>query len=1127
VWAGEHVGTGMPVSVKFMTGDKARESAFINAFENEVRAVASLDHPAIIRVLDLGRIPEGSPEPLQAGVPYLVMELASGGTLRAADRRAMVWPEMKTILLTLLSALGHAHARGIIHRDLKPGNVLVCAVDDPRPGLKLSDFGLARRVDALERSGSVEPVRGTLHYMAPEQCQGRWRDQGPWTDLYALGCIAYQLATGRPPFRGASGDALMNAHLHEPPPALPPRRGLPDGYAEWVGRLLAKAPEDRPQRAADAAWLLAHLKEPDDVGPQRWIFPDLAAHQGLSESLPTPQPLALGDIDDVDDPTEILPTAGATSLATPTRTGFRRSDVPPVPASWREPQAPPNDIRLVGSSQRILGLRRLSLVGRHRERDALWNVLLDVDRHHAPGLVLLSGGYGSGVSRLAAWICVRAHEVGAAHVAMLGHRDSEEPARAIVRSLERVMGTSGLEPEQAAEHARRLAHRFDRPEWADLLAEALGPSREGHAAERALAAVLQRMAEDRPVILRVEDLQTCPSNASLLVDLMGSGKPILVVATLRDEDALTDPHPALRRLLHHPGAVHIHPGPLSSADMRSLLRGQLGLSAPLSLQIEERAAGNPAFATQLVLQWADQGLLLPTPLGFVVAEDTPLQIPDDLHTVWARRLQGVLRHHPSRISAWLERAAVLGARFSARTWHDACGPQGAVERNLALEDMVHQRLLYRDHQHLVFAHAMLRESLLRSAAEGGREVEHHRACAEVLRARTREGWRVQRRLAMHLHAAGDRAGAVPVLLHAASGASADGESGLALSLVCLAMEAMDLTTDPLASQAMRLRLQAHAARGEFPEADRWEGPLTTAASSASSPQHRADLFLNLTHYALTRGHAEKARQFLDHARDALQEYQPNVRNLSLTLAEGHLARLTGDLHTAALRLREAIAMARDRGHATTVGIAQRQLGAILWRVEDYAGAEHAFTEALHALHAGPLADLAAVYNNLGECARRVGDLEEAELSYERSADLFERAGAASFPYPLVNLGIVRVHQGRHHEALEPLGRALEEFERQGDRSLEAVVRLLILACCAALGDWAGWTQQLTRLHDLEPPKQVDREVVEAVRDAARVAVQAGRPLEARHGYELAAALYERLGSPNDALACEESARDLT
>ena len=147
VWAARHVETGTPVAIKVLTSERARDAMFVRALRDEVRAVAGLDHPHIVTVHDHGVVPLGAAEEsdgaLTAGSPYLVMELASGGTL-AGPPSPDSYSELRAILTTLLGALAHAHARGLVHRDIKPANVLRCVEGDVRPGLKLADFGVAR-----------------------------------------------------------------------------------------------------------------------------------------------------------------------------------------------------------------------------------------------------------------------------------------------------------------------------------------------------------------------------------------------------------------------------------------------------------------------------------------------------------------------------------------------------------------------------------------------------------------------------------------------------------------------------------------------------------------------------------------------------------------------------------------------------------------------------------------------------------------------------------------------------------------------------------------------------------------------------------------------------------------------
>ncbi|TVQ88826.1 MAG: hypothetical protein EA397_16660 [Deltaproteobacteria bacterium] len=1128
VWRGVHRSSGMPVSIKVITGERAESTYFRASFRNEVRAMAALDHPAIIHVLDHGDVgPEGA-GPLPPGAPYLVMELASAGTLRATERRALAWPEIRTILLALLGALGYAHAHGVIHRDLKPGNVLVCGTDDPRPGLKLTDFGLARLLEEHDRAGSVEAARGTLHFMAPEQCRGLWRDQGPWTDLYALGCIAYQLATGRPPFRGFKGEELLRAHIEESPPPLPPRRGLPEGYQAWVEQLLTKSPYDRPQRAADAAYLLTRLPEPSDVGPKSWVFPELAAAHGLPRALTAGRP---PNEDPAGEPTVRAPAIAGGSLALPSRVRADAHPRPPVPSTWRPPQAPEPDLRLIDAGQSLMGLRTLELVGRSEERDLLWSALRRVVEEERPAVVVLRGSHGSGISRLSAWLGRRAHEVGAAEVVAVEHRRGDAPLVALRRMVSRTLGLGGLKGEALHERLDRELDRLGLSEHQATFGALLHrptPEAEDEPSPQAsrvtpwhgpVAALLRTLARQRPLILRLEDLHLAPSNAGLILDLLSAPEPLLMVVTRRLAPIAAEVPPQLLSLESHPSTLTLTPGPLSTAEMRSLLRGQLGLSAALSLRIEERAQGNPLFAVQLALGWAQRGLLQPTEDGLDLDPGTAVEIPDDLHETWVQRLHFSLESFTEDALTDLERAAFLGERFTLKDWHAACAPERRAVREALLDTLLDAHLLVRQGRQAVFVHPMLRESLLRRARECQRDREHHRVCAELFSARRVRSWRDRQRLGLHLLAAGDVDEAIDVLLRAAEGASAEGEHRTSLALASRAAAAIERPVDRRSLRALSLRLRGHAACGEFTESDRCDRALELLAYPCTDPSLRASLLLTLTHYAIGRGRRDAARSRLMNTRASLPPHLAEEHAPSLALAEAHVARLEGRIDDAFRAFDRSISLSRARGQRTAQGTAMRSLGALHWDHGLPHRAETTYLAALDLLKDGPLAERGAVLNNLGECARLDGRLEEAERWYRDAAAILERAGSAILPYPLLNLGLVCLQTGRHRDALEPLSRALEELGRQRQTELQIAARILLLPCCAALGDWPGWTRQLDQLDTLELPDVIEIEMATVLRAAAETALQAGRPVEARRGFFLTAKLFDKLKHHDQARAC--------
>ncbi len=174
-------------------------------FQREAEAVAVLRHPNVVQIHDVGD---------SDGRPYFTMEYVEGGSL-AQKLAGTPQParQAAALLATLAAAVHAAHQVGIVHRDLKPANVLLTADGTP----KISDFGLARRLDGeagLTRTGTAV---GTPSYMAPEQAQGKTDTVGPATDIYALGAILYELLTGRPPFRAETGAETVYQVLTQDP----------------------------------------------------------------------------------------------------------------------------------------------------------------------------------------------------------------------------------------------------------------------------------------------------------------------------------------------------------------------------------------------------------------------------------------------------------------------------------------------------------------------------------------------------------------------------------------------------------------------------------------------------------------------------------------------------------------------------------------------------------------------------------------------------------------------------------------------------------------------------------------------------------------------------------------------
>jgi serine/threonine-protein kinase len=235
------VATNEPLALKILKRELAQDPVQVERFLREARALARLEHPAIVRVGSCGPTPEG-------GI-YLTMELVQGETLtRLLRRRGTLSVDAITpILRDLALGLHWAHERGIVHRDLKPSNVIVMAPHDPdRPvGAKLIDFGVAMLAGAARVTSTGEYV-GTPRYMAPEQLASASSAE-PRSDVYALGVLVYEMLAGTSPFPAEHGPAaLISAVLRgEAVPLRARRPDLPGELEVLVSRAIAVRPEHR------------------------------------------------------------------------------------------------------------------------------------------------------------------------------------------------------------------------------------------------------------------------------------------------------------------------------------------------------------------------------------------------------------------------------------------------------------------------------------------------------------------------------------------------------------------------------------------------------------------------------------------------------------------------------------------------------------------------------------------------------------------------------------------------------------------------------------------------------------------------------------------------------------------
>jgi serine/threonine-protein kinase len=254
VYLAQHTSVGATIVLKVLLPELASEPQVVESFLREARIASEIQDDNVIDIFYSGRSPEGH--------VFLAMEYVQGSTLYDILNREgpMPWARAQALLVQIAGALAAAHKHGVVHRDVKPENVLVGRKKDPGTGaeveyVKVVDFGIA---NARGDIGGAEGVCGTPEFMPPEQAQGKAPDARD--DVYAFGCLMYQVLTGDVPFRDDDVARVLLMHLRDPP--VPPRQRRPDleipaGAQDVVMRALEKLRDDRWQSMADLKEALA------------------------------------------------------------------------------------------------------------------------------------------------------------------------------------------------------------------------------------------------------------------------------------------------------------------------------------------------------------------------------------------------------------------------------------------------------------------------------------------------------------------------------------------------------------------------------------------------------------------------------------------------------------------------------------------------------------------------------------------------------------------------------------------------------------------------------------------------------------------------------------------------------
>jgi tetratricopeptide (TPR) repeat protein len=679
-------------------------------FHQEARAVALLDHPAIVRARDFGQLADGT--------PFFVMDVLPGRSVHEwMHTTHLPWSVVWSMVDQVLSGLAHAHARGVIHGDLKPSNIMLDLASTGRgPRAYVLDLGLAwlreyrhdSRLDgARAPEVAVHSGAGTVGWVAPEQIRRQASLVGPPTDLYALGCVMYRVLTGKEVFEGDAQDVLR-AHKRTPvpPPKLP--EDVPPEVGAFVLRLLEKKPWNRYELAADArrAW---HLLKP-------------AAAATLEE---------------------IVNPGRATAPGGP-RFGDLAPDSRAAPAPHARSLAPG-----------ILSLRAPMLVARHEERRELWAAVAEVaGGRRRQELIALIGDAGVGKSRLAEWLCAEAHELGMMVPLRARYGRIATPLDGITGAINAHFGLEGADRATVEQTlmARWEVGKDDDEElsWVAATAEwlrptppgvlaPLGPTGKRFVLDRpelrfiVIKRVLERLSRARPVLLWLDDLHYASPNTFEVLSRLKRDAPdvrLLVVATARSETLATDLDAALRMEAMRAewnGKV-LELKPLATEDTEALLRSSIPLDDAAVKRAVEQSRGNPLFALQLLYAWAGGGYLTLDGARYTVPERALQGRAITTAELWDERVRAI----PTELRLSAYAAAALGDDIRGEVLKTLCASLGMDPRDALVALTRAQILLAAGNDQFRWPHALLQEHLLERLQERSDAPAVYRLAANAL-----------------------------------------------------------------------------------------------------------------------------------------------------------------------------------------------------------------------------------------------------------------------------------------------------------------------------------------------------------------------------------------------------------
>jgi eukaryotic-like serine/threonine-protein kinase len=1129
VWSAVHRVHRVLVAIKFLQPlSNSHEDWALDSFSTEVRSAACLTHSNIVMILDHGVVghkncSEEAVNRLGEKTPYLVMEYINGPTWNKRAGR-IAWPALKEMILHILQALAHAHARGVIHRDIKPENVIIEEADDGRSNAILTDFGLAHAITDLQIDSDT--VAGTPAYMAPEQMLGRWRDQGPWTDLYSLGCSIWRMVSASAPYgNGSDFRELARGHLRKPLPALENSIDVPAGLEDWLGRLLAKRPQERFSSAAEAMYFFEKIDS-------RMLPP--VSHRGTSD------PMDKAGSEQTRSPGEDNPYA---SLQTTLKEKSKQSRIP-IPKSWRRKEPPRKQVHIHGVGLYLFGLRSFPFIGRYPQRDKLWNMLIDVSRNGAKA-VAISGPEGCGKSHLARWLCERAEEVGAAHTYKLKHNSEMGATEGIQQSLLQELRCHGLNQEEAGKRLEELFSHNPRikpliPKLLYLLEPKGGTEETGlnlteWERHGLILRLLMRRQQDvtarsapKAVIVWIDDAHWGADSMRLCRAILSADKadsiPVLFVLTIRPEEMIARKaeRVELAALRNHPLTESLHLSSVNAEEHREVVNNLLDLSPRVFEQLVMETEGNPHFARETIADWIRQRLLRYTDQGFRLLEGGKFTVPTSIEQAWKTRILAVAGGLEEEELTTLELAAMLGIHVNFEEW-SALKPNLDQQKFRSIVDELLRHRLARRWQQSTgwsFVHPAIPKIIEAEAQRQGRAKRSHLLIASMLS--SKRGVEIFERMGRHLVKGGKQDEGISLLLRGAKiriRRCEYSQASLILDHVDQLLVSCRISvSDPRWGLSWTLRLEIATDQNDISQTEELKTNLRIHLVRYHWPLSHSG-FLALEGNELSNaGQLEEALVIFNRGKQLAEECgQPVLvhRNLrGISMAELRLGRLDA----AEESIEKLWHSSEKHSDRYSKGLCMLYKATLELQRGQFKMAEDRLIRSTNSFLRLQLFKLAIEgINMLGDVYRRRGQIDKAQSRYSQAIQEMEQLGHPHAALPLMNLAIISMERRQYKEARTLAEQAIPRLVAAGLKTSQVAGQLLCIPDLALFGSWSEAEARLKLAEDmLAESGYVDADVALLAEHAARALQNSPHANEARRLWRLAMQQWQTLGD-NDAV----------